>query len=241
MTLRTLLLLALWLPLPAIAHHQWAGIDLCKVRRDLVPPGLPAERLPAPQSTGARLLRRYCTQCHNLPGPGRHTAGEWPGVVARMTLLMEVSHRFGRLLGEVAVPTEVERRALLAYLGAHALRPWSGPQPPPEPYRKACSGCHALPDPGQHDLQAWPTVLARMGRNAEVMGRSPPSPPTMVTVREVLGLPPGALPTPPPPAHAEKAPAWGPWLALGPLLLLAVLGLMRWWRGANEDRRCVTR
>lgn len=37
-----------------------------------------------PDSRESALFRNTCGQCHGLPDPGQHTAGEWPGVVARM-------------------------------------------------------------------------------------------------------------------------------------------------------------
>ena len=46
---------------------------------DMLPPMNP-DQLPDPDSKGARLLQQFCTQCHNLPGPGMHTAAEWPAV-----------------------------------------------------------------------------------------------------------------------------------------------------------------
>ncbi|HDK38196.1 MAG TPA: hypothetical protein ENG92_04185, partial [Thiolapillus brandeum] len=96
---RTMLLLYLLLPAVAPASHTWSGIDLCKVYEDKLPPGLSRDQLPQAASTEARLLSRYCTQCHSLPGPDRHTATEWQEVTDNMFLLMEVSHRFGGLMG----------------------------------------------------------------------------------------------------------------------------------------------
>ncbi len=120
---RALLLLILALPLPAAASHGWAGYDLCEVYKDRLPPGLTRESLPAPQSPGAALLARYCTQCHNLPGPDRHTAAEWREVTAKMFLLMDVSHRFGGLMGRVEILPAPQQGILLAYLQEHASPP----------------------------------------------------------------------------------------------------------------------
>jgi len=115
-----LLLLILSLPLPVAASHGWAGFDLCEVHKDELPPGLTAESLPDPQSHGAALLNQYCTQCHNLPGPDRHTAAEWNDVTSKMFLLMDVSHRFGGLMGRVEILQGSQQEMLQAYLEHHA-------------------------------------------------------------------------------------------------------------------------
>jgi len=116
----TLVILTLCLPLPAAASHGWAGFDLCEVYKDKLPPGLTVAALPEPRSPGAVLLGRYCTQCHNLPGPDRHRATEWPEVTTKMFMLMDVSHRFGGLMGRVEVMQPQEQATLLAYLQQHA-------------------------------------------------------------------------------------------------------------------------
>jgi hypothetical protein len=46
--------------------------------------GIDPAQLPDRDSEGSRLLIKYCTQCHGLPDPGRHSAAEWPPAVARM-------------------------------------------------------------------------------------------------------------------------------------------------------------
>ncbi len=128
-----LLLLFTWcLPLPAAASHQWAGIDLCAVYEDTLPPGLSIESLPEPNSSGADLLQQYCTQCHNLPGPDRHTAAEWGDVTSKMFMLMDVSNRFGRLNGEVDTMQSHDQKALQSYLERHATQ--SMVEHPPTPH-----------------------------------------------------------------------------------------------------------
>lgn len=116
-----LLLMIFCLPQPVAASHPSAGIDLCEIHKDKLPPGLTAESLPDPQSPGAALLHQYCTQCHNLPGPDRHTAGEWREVTPKMFLLMDVSHRFGGLMGRVEIMQREEQERLLVYLERHAI------------------------------------------------------------------------------------------------------------------------
>ncbi len=115
-----LLLITLCIPLPVVASHQWAGIDLCEVYEDRLPPGLTIESLPESDSKGAGLLQQYCTQCHNLPGPDRHTAAEWREVTARMFMLMEVSKRFGGVTGQVEIMDKSQQEALTIYLEKYA-------------------------------------------------------------------------------------------------------------------------
>ena len=43
-----------------------------------------AQTIPEPESPGARLFKQRCTQCHGLPGPKRHTAEQWGGLLVMM-------------------------------------------------------------------------------------------------------------------------------------------------------------
>jgi len=115
-----LLLMVLLMPLPAAASHTWANIDLCETYKDKLPPGLTAASLPETHSPGAVLLDQYCTQCHNLPGPDRHTVAEWRDVAPRMFVLMDVSNRFGGLMGKVKTMRPQDQEILLVYLERHA-------------------------------------------------------------------------------------------------------------------------
>lgn len=117
-----LLLMILFMPLPVAASHTWTDIDLCEVYKDKLPPGLTAESLPEAHSQGAVLLNQYCTQCHNLPGPDRHSAAEWRGVASKMFMLMDVSNRFGGLMGKVETMRSQDQEILLAYLERHATK-----------------------------------------------------------------------------------------------------------------------
>ncbi len=49
--------------------------------------------LPAVNTPEAEAFRVACQQCHVLPDPKRHTAREWPAVVARMQKNMEWMNR----------------------------------------------------------------------------------------------------------------------------------------------------
>ncbi|MCP3868906.1 MAG: hypothetical protein GY703_12575 [Gammaproteobacteria bacterium] len=114
------LLLLLACTLPVAANHNWAEIDICEVYKDRLPPELTLDGLPDAESRGALLLDNYCTQCHNLPGPDRHTAAEWREVTSRMFMLMNVSHRFGGLMGRIEVIQLEDQVTLLAYLEHHS-------------------------------------------------------------------------------------------------------------------------
>jgi hypothetical protein len=114
------MLLILLLPVQVIASHGWSSFDICEVYKDKLPPGLSSDSLPDSKSPGALLLNQYCTQCHNLPGPDRHTAAEWRQVTSKMFMLMGVSHRFGGLMGKVEILPRVQQETVLAYLERYA-------------------------------------------------------------------------------------------------------------------------
>jgi cytochrome c5 len=231
----------------ALASHSYGGLDLCALYPEVMPPGMQPQDLPKPQSQGAGLLQVYCSQCHALPGPGRHTADEWQVVLDRMNLLMDVASRFGGLMGKVEVPTAGEGEVLRAYLTDNALQAMQE-----EPRGKGaaaftahCGSCHALPAAGQHSLEEWPVVLQRMQHNMTVMKYAPPSRALMAEIQlylqQNLHTELEAIP-----ADTDRVPAGntgdngfdardlfdsGRWMALGPFLLLVLVGLARWWQG----------
>lgn len=246
--MKPLLALALMLfTAPALAGHPWGGVDICEARKDIIPPGIDPAQLPEPASKGAQVLQRTCTQCHNLPGPGRHTREEWPAVLTRMDTLMKVSHFYRGLLGPVAMPDAGERAALQTYLQDHALRPLP-PRATGLPtdgaerlYRDACGDCHAVPDPRAYPAASWPALLARMDSHRATMAR----PPLTAAQRNVVeafsaraqggpavagsGHQGVALPLP---ATAPKtADPLGRLVSLAAFFGLAGLGLWRWRRG----------
>ncbi len=141
---------------------------LASAKAALPPPGLAAADLPDPQSEGARFLAQFCATCHNLPAPTAHSATDWPGVLRRMWLRMELLPAGLR----VPVPTEEQRQAILNYLLGHALQV-SGANLPEgagrATFSKMCSRCHALPDPRQHSSADWPAVVMRMEQRMDQM------------------------------------------------------------------------
>lgn len=158
---------------------------------DVLPPGIDPAQLPAPTSKGARLLTRYCMQCHNLPGPGMHTAPEWPAVVHRMNQRMQMMSGHGMMMGQVEAPSADELQSVLDYLQAHAQRPID-PNRYPElataagrAFQRTCAHCHALPDPQQHTAKEWPAVVGRMQQNMRTMGRTVPD---EQTLGEIIGF-----------------------------------------------------
>ena len=146
---------------------------------NVLPPGIDPALLPQPHSAGARLLERYCTQCHRLPGPGMHTAPEWPNVIDRMDQRMRMMQHMS-MMGPVAVPNRVELDTITVYMQKFAQVPIDPAKYPDlntaagEPFRATCARCHALPDPVQHTAGEWPAVVARMQHNMTVMGRAVP-------------------------------------------------------------------
>lgn len=49
-----------------------------------LPQGETKITLPAPESSGAKLVKKFCSDCHAPPSPLAHTAKEWPNVLYRM-------------------------------------------------------------------------------------------------------------------------------------------------------------
>lgn len=163
------------------ARQRWAGSPHGPMLERILPPTFERAQLPEPRSQGARLVLRYCVQCHNLPNPAMHEARRWSSVVERMVLRMRGKGNLGKLMADmmagVEAPTEDEHRALLAYLRRHAqkaLDPKRYPevfQPSGEAFRLACNQCHVLPDPRRYTAAEWPQVTARMQENMEWMNR----------------------------------------------------------------------
>lgn len=73
-----------------------------------------AKPLPDPESAGAKLVARYCAQCHTTPSPALLTSVQWDRVVSRMHIRMD-----GRLT-PIETPSEAEMKTILAYMKQHA-------------------------------------------------------------------------------------------------------------------------
>jgi len=68
--------------------------------------------LPASDSDGAHMVKKYCSDCHAPPSPLTHTAKEWPNVLYRMQ-----EHRRMKAYGLIG---EGEQAILLEYLETYA-------------------------------------------------------------------------------------------------------------------------
>jgi len=185
--MRRLLLLALMLPLAAVADdiadakRRWAESPHGPMLERILPPTFDAKDLPEPSSAGARLTLQYCVQCHNLPNPAMHNARRWPTIVERMVFRMEGKGNYGKLMFDmmagVKAPTREETQKLVDYLkrnGQKGLDARKYPEaftPAGAPFRLACNQCHVLPDPKRHTAAEWPAVVARMQKNMQWMNR----------------------------------------------------------------------
>lgn len=76
--------------------------------------------LPEPDSKGAQLVAKYCSQCHAPPLPSLHTGKEWNEVTARMRAHMGDQAQATSAGAGVQVPSAAELDAITKYLGEHA-------------------------------------------------------------------------------------------------------------------------
>jgi len=247
---QTLLLFFILNSSSVLASHSYAGMDMCALYPEVMPPGLEPDLLPEAGGTGAILMEMYCTQCHALPGPGRHTAEEWTDVLDRMFVLMDVADRFGGLLGHVKTPSFVERDQLSHYLLLHSLKTMTTkPQGiGASAFENHCAGCHALPDPARYNHLDQSSLIKRMQRNMEVMKYVPPTADAMMQIQLYLQNNDNRIEA----VNAltedslmldrsnesnhlpDRGFSFGSWLALAPFFILAAIGFLRWW---NNNQR----
>src|SRR3989440_1146909 len=131
------------------AKRRWAESPHGQMLERILPPTFELHQLPERRSRGARLVVRYCVQCHNLPNPAMHHAAKWPAIVERMVMRMEGRGNMGTLMADmmagVSAPSAAEKAILLAYLSKHAQRPLDARrypelyQPAGEAFRLACN------------------------------------------------------------------------------------------------------
>jgi cytochrome c553 len=141
---------------------------LASARAAMPPEDFDVSTLPDAESADAKLMMSFCGQCHAVASPGTHSAVEWPVVVRRMWLRME-------MLPEslsIRVPEVGERVRITSYLTANALKVSPENLPPGNgqaAFVEVCSRCHALPDPRIHTAKDWPAVFLRMEGNIQRM------------------------------------------------------------------------
>ena len=163
------------------AKKRWAESPHGQMLERILPPTFELHQLPERRSRGARLVVRYCVQCHNLPNPAMHHAAKWPAIFERMVVRMRGKGNLGELMEDmmagVEAPSVDEAGALLAYLQKHAQRPLDPNKypavnlPEGQSFKLACQQCHVLPDPRRHKASEWPAVVARMEKSMEWMNR----------------------------------------------------------------------
>ena len=163
------------------AKRRWAESPHGPMLERILPPTFEPRQLPNAKSRGARLLVRYCVQCHNLPNPAMHHAAKWPAIFERMVVRMRGKGNLGELMQDmmagVEAPSVDEAETLLAYLRKHSQRQLDPKKYPavnlPEgrSFKLACQQCHVLPDPKRHTAEEWRIVVARMQENMQWMNR----------------------------------------------------------------------
>src|SRR5881628_2312890 len=108
------------------AKKRWAESPHGPMLERILPPTFELQQLPERRSRGARLVVRYCVQCHNLPNPAMHHAAKWPAIFERMVVRMRGRGNMGELMQEmmagVEAPTVAEAEILLAYLQIQPAR-----------------------------------------------------------------------------------------------------------------------
>ena len=113
--LMTEMMAGIEVPAPADARVLVAYLRR-HAQRPLDPKRYPEVNAPAGES-----FRVACNQCHALPDPRRHTAAEWPAVVARMQKNMEWMNR---VVSSKPLPGELQLRIedINAFLARHARK-----------------------------------------------------------------------------------------------------------------------
>jgi len=141
-----------------------------------MPHGISPTMLPEPRSDGAKALIENCTQCHGLPAPGMHTAKEWPSIVGRMNMRMQM---MDGMMG-IKSPDEKEITTVIDYLQANAQQPINRAaytdldSTNGKIFAQTCAQCHVLPEPKQHTAKQWPTIIGRMLSHIAVRNKPMP-------------------------------------------------------------------
>ncbi|TCV78223.1 hypothetical protein [Sulfurirhabdus autotrophica] len=99
---------------------RWGGMTEGMMMGGAMPRGVDPAQLPEPQSSGARLVNQYCTQCHGIPTPALHSAPGWAPVVGRMNARMQWMKQNSGMA--IAAPTPEELQVVLGYMQANAAK-----------------------------------------------------------------------------------------------------------------------
>ncbi len=151
-----------------------------------MPPAIQAADLPDPDSRGAHLVSRYCSQCHGIPSPKSHSAADWTPLFRRMIQRMAHSSMMGSGSGMMTrampmgmhsarAPSQEEADMMLSYLQAHGLEAVAAGDLPEastseaQLFASTCARCHALPAPTQHSASEWPDVVVRMRQHMRIL------------------------------------------------------------------------
>jgi cytochrome c5 len=146
--------------------------DMCPMMGRMPVRAIAREDLPEPESKGAELYLKYCSQCHVLPSPKAHSAREWIESFGRMDDRMQMVGRMKMMkmcrMMNVVTPEAAEKEIILAYLQKHALKVINkGELPAPESkgallFKDTCSQCHDLPAPQNYTAKEWPLIVEKM-------------------------------------------------------------------------------
>ena len=167
--LRMVLALALLFHFGSSTAGEW-GKD---VKRIVIPFGVTANQVPDPQSKGAALLASYCGQCHDLPSPKMHSAGDWH---MRFEKMMDHATLMAGSSTAVKTPADKEKKEIVAYLEKNGFRDLPANSPlraEPKVFSVIwfCSVCHAVPDPDQFPAHEWGSIVDRMNVYRKKQGR----------------------------------------------------------------------
>ena len=107
--------LAVWIIIttcsPASAGMMGNGMHGGMMGGDNITPATPPPQNAGPTlRRGYDLTRSFCSQCHVVPSPQQHNAGQWPQVVARMQNYMHQQNR--------PTPSVEQKELILKYLGS---------------------------------------------------------------------------------------------------------------------------
>lgn len=140
-------------------------------------PTLELDDFPEPNSDGAKLVHKYCGQCHNPPGPGMRTEKEWTSIFWRMYWR---SHVMKKEFKTFEVPNYNQGQVMFLYLKEHSLASIKSNdvdkrEAGASKYLRICMQCHELPDPKQHAPNEWKSVVQRMKRHMHSMSKAAPN------------------------------------------------------------------